>query len=128
MLEDYLYKDAGRGMAFVADAKRKDAKASSLEYEPVDFVTHDGIDFTLVRIKLHTGRFHQIRAQFSSRKMALVGDGKYGGRIRRTRTPALFACRVRLSTDGKMLDIHDVPDTSEYPWSLFGAEKYEVQK
>ena len=31
-----------------------------------------------MRVKLHTGRSHQIRVQFSSRKMPLVGDRKYG--------------------------------------------------
>ena len=36
-------------------------------------------DTTLIRVRLHTGRTHQIRVQFSSRKMPLIGDGKYGG-------------------------------------------------
>lgn len=71
---DLLFKDSRKNKSFVVTRERKGVKRASLEYETVK--TADGI--SLVRILLHTGRSHQIRVQFSSRKMPLVGDGKYG--------------------------------------------------
>ena len=74
-MEDLLFKDSKLNKSFVVKRERKGVKKASLEYTRVSY---DG-EKSLVRIKLHTGRSHQIRVQFSSRKMPLYGDGKYGG-------------------------------------------------
>ena len=125
LLEDYLSKDERRGMAVVADSARGGAKAASLEYSPIECVTHDGTELTLVRIKLHTGRFHQIRAQFSSRGMPIVGDGKYGSRVRGAHMPALFSFHIGFNANGGRYDIYDRPDVTSFPWSLFDIKKFE---
>lgn len=39
-------------------------------------------EMSLAEITLHTGRTHQIRVQFASRKHPLAGDGKYGSRVK----------------------------------------------
>ena len=52
-----------------------------------------GPECSLVRVALHTGRSHQIRVQFASRAMPLLGDVKYGSRERRC-TIALWSCRL----------------------------------
>lgn len=124
ILQDYIYKDSGKGKAFVVDNARKGAKAAELEYSPIaEAETEHGI-YTLVKIKLHTGRFHQIRVQFASRRMSLVGDGKYGSRDNKAKMPSLFAARLAFKTENEAQDVKRLPDINEYPWSLFDKENY----
>jgi len=74
-LTDLLFKDSARGKSFVVQRMRKGVKEAVLDYEVV--ATKDTL--SLLRVRLHTGRTHQIRVQFSSRKLPLAGDRKYGG-------------------------------------------------
>ncbi len=122
---DYLYKDAILGKALVVDAGRKGAKKACLEYRTLATVDHNGKPLSLVKIKLHTGRFHQIRAQFSARNMPLFSDKKYGSKHRGT-APALFAYHIAFDKDGLSADVSALPDLDELPWSLYDKEKYEV--
>ena len=80
-MTDLLYHDAAKNRSFVVDRKRAGVKQAKLLYHTVKaFQSPDGESLSLVRVLLLTGRTHQIRVQFSSRRMPLVGDGKYGGR------------------------------------------------
>ena len=72
---DLLLHDKARNKTFVVDRMRGGVKDASLEYQ----VLAKDNDTSLIRVKLHTGRTHQIRVQFASRKTPLLGDGKYGG-------------------------------------------------
>ncbi len=72
---DLLFKDSRKNKSFVVDRMRKGVKSAKLEYERIKTNTEK----SLVRVLLHTGRTHQIRVQFASRKMPLLGDKKYGG-------------------------------------------------
>ena len=74
IMEDFLFKDSRKNKSFVVKSERKGIKKASLEYE----VTEVKNGLSLVKIKLHTGRTHQIRVQFSSRRHPVYGDGKYG--------------------------------------------------
>ncbi len=123
VLSDYIYKDSLKGKSFVAKSERKGVKLAELEYSVLDSVdTPHGIK-TLVRIKLHTGRFHQIRVQFSSRAIPLTGDGKYGSRDNKAKMPALFAFRLAFDINGKKIEVKKLPDGNEYPWSLFNIKE-----
>jgi len=73
--KDLLLHDKNRNKTFVVDRMRGGVKEASLEYRML--AEREGA--SLVRVKLHTGRTHQIRVQFASRKTPLLGDGKYGG-------------------------------------------------
>ena len=73
-LRDLLGRDTARRMTYVADAPGKDVREAVLDYE----VLQHSAGFSLVKIRLHTGRTHQIRVQFSSRGWPLAGDRKYG--------------------------------------------------
>ena len=72
-LRDLLARDKARRMTFVAQAPGKGVQEAVLSYRVLGHT--DGM--SLVRVKLHTGRTHQIRVQFSSRGMPLVGERKY---------------------------------------------------
>ena len=73
--KDLLLHDKARNKSFVVKRMRGGVKEASLEYRVL--AEKEGLSLVLVR--LHTGRTHQIRVQFASRGMPLLGDGKYGG-------------------------------------------------
>ena len=124
VMKDFLVKDATLGRALVASPSKKGAKEAELHQYTLETVEHKGKKLSLVRVVLKTGRFHQIRAQFSSRKMPLVGDKKYGSRDFSARTPALFSARLSFSFKGENYDFKISPDTSVYPWCLFSKENF----
>ena len=88
VLQDFLFKDSRKNKVFVVKKERKGVKKASLEYTRL---TPENGDPSLVHIRLHTGRSHQIRVQFASRGFPLVGDHKYGSRDEAT-APMLFSC------------------------------------
>lgn len=91
VLSDYIEKTkdntaviSGNGEAHMisnkdgeAIADNKNARYAELDYEVVSEAEIDGTEIALLKINLHTGRFHQIRIQLASRGHAIVGDGKY---------------------------------------------------
>ena len=89
-LTDLLFKDSRKNKSFVVDRKRAGVKEASLSYKTL--AKSDGR--ALVRVKLHTGRTHQIRVQFASRKMPVLGDGKYGSTVRSGEI-ALASCMIK---------------------------------
>ena len=80
VLRDYLFKDSRKGRVFPVKRPRKGVREAVLEYRIVE-TAPDG-SLSLAEITLHTGRTHQIRVQFASRKHPLYGDGKYGSRFK----------------------------------------------
>ncbi len=127
VMRDYLYKDASLGKAFVTDRKRGGVKEAELEYRTIDTVKLPDREISLVSITLRTGRFHQIRAQFASRKMPLIGDKKYGSKDFGAKTPSLFAYHLAFDLGGRSVFASRLPNIKEYPWSLFEEEKYVDQ-
>jgi len=84
-MQDYLFKDSKKGKVFPVKGERKGAKHALLDYEVIASAPLPAAPDTTVslcRVRLHTGRTHQIRVQFASRKHPLLGDGKYGSRIK----------------------------------------------
>lgn len=77
-MRDLLFKDSRKNKSFVVDRVRKGVKEALLEYELHSKLQINGAKCSFIRIRLHTGRTHQIRVQFASRGMSLVGDRKYG--------------------------------------------------
>lgn len=78
-MEDLLFKDSGKNKAFVVKRERSGVKRARLGYETLEALDGPEGPVSLVRVRLETGRFHQIRVQFASRGWPLLGDRKYGG-------------------------------------------------
>lgn len=76
VLSDYIEKTKDN-TAVISEKNNKNAKLAELDYEVVSESEIDGTEISLLKINLHTGRFHQIRIQLASRGHAIVGDGKY---------------------------------------------------
>ena len=93
--EDYLFKDSRKNKVFVVKKERKGVKKASLEYTRLTDASP-----SLLHIRLHTGRSHQIRVQFASRGFPLVGDHKYGSRDEE-KEPKLFSCRISFPWKGE---------------------------
>lgn len=81
-LRDWLYHDARANKTFVVKKQRKGVREAVLDYRTLGTAVIDGSPAALVRVRLHTGRTHQIRAQFAGHKHPLAGDGRYGSRLK----------------------------------------------
>lgn len=117
-MTDYLFKDSTQKKAFVVKGERKGAKLASLDYEIIKAITSEEKTFSLLKIKLNTGRFHQIRAQLSSRGMPIYADGKYGSR-KKAHNLALWASNLAFTYKGKKYEFQKEPDFDTVPWDLF---------
>ncbi len=95
-LRDTLFFDRNHDKAYVVDAKhpRKGAKEAVLTYETAATFDLAGVAVTKLLVYPQTGRSHQIRVQFGSRKSPLLGDGKYGSRVK-YRGASLISCGLR---------------------------------
>lgn len=101
---DLLWKDSQKNKVFVVKRERKGVKKARLEFARLT----DGEE-SLVRIRLHTGRSHQIRVQFSSRGLPLVGDHKYGARDD-SPAPMLYSCRIQFPYQNRTAVYESLPD------------------
>lgn len=88
---DLLFRDAKKNKSFVVSRMRKGVREAVLRYRVT--ATADGR--ALCRVALETGRTHQIRVQFASRGLPLVGDTRYGAKT--ASSLGLFAYRLAFS-------------------------------
>ena len=114
---DMLGRDPVRRVTYIAREPGKDVRPAELSYETL--AVREGL--SLVRVTLHTGRTHQIRVQFSSRGLPLLGDIRYGSKDPNC-TAALWSCRLafRHPVTGREVDVF-CPPPRTYPWDLFPA-------
>lgn len=102
--EDLLFKDSRKNKVFVVKRMRKGVKKARLE-----FVRLSEGENSFVKIRLHTGRSHQIRVQFASRGFPLVGDHKYGSRDEKT-APMLYSHKITFPYQGKEISFESTPN------------------
>lgn len=106
--EDLLWKDSKKNKVFVVKRMRGGVKKARLELRRLT-----AGKTSLVHIRLHTGRSHQIRVQFSSRGFPLVGDHKYGSKDDRT-APLLFSRRITFPYQGNQVTFEALPEWANY--------------
>ena len=118
LLRDYLFKDSRKGRVFPVKKARKGVREAVLEYRIAATAQTENGPFSLADITLHTGRTHQIRVQFASRKHPLWGDGKYGSRCKGS--IALQSARLRFvhPATGEKMEFA-LPKPDEDAWNLF---------
>ena len=111
---DYLYKDVKKQKMFPVKKLRKGVKEAVLHYQVLE--EKDGL--ALVDVELETGRFHQIRAQFSAHGFPLFGDGKYGSR--KKGNVALHCYTLSFPDPKSGEELHfAIQDRDEEPWRKF---------
>ena len=112
-LRDLLLRDKAERKTYVVTHMEKGVQEAILDYQTVAQTT----DLTRVRIQLRTGRTHQIRAQFSSRDLPLVGDRKYSLREDDCEI-ALWSYRLAFThpVTGEKMDFSLEPPEI-YPWT-----------
>ncbi len=119
VLSDLVYHDTQKNKSYVVKRMRRGVREASLEYT----VLAEKEGYALVKAKMITGRTHQIRLQFSSRKTPLYGDKRYGGAGDKT---ALWSYKLSFVSGGECKTVVSVPPVSEYPWSIFSEEVLSV--
>ena len=119
VLKDLLFRDVAKNKSYVVERQRKGVREAELSYRVLETKETDEGIFSLIRVKLHTGRTHQIRVQFSHRKHPIVGDQRYGSRIKSPHM-ALWSYRLACShpfCKGEV-SVSALPP-AEFPWTLF---------
>ncbi len=116
---DLLFKDSKKNKTYVVNRFRKGVKEAKLTYN----VIAESSDKALVAVTLITGRSHQIRVQFASRKLPLCGDGKYGSKDNKCNI-ALWSKTLSFTHPftKNAVEITSEPNFDIYPWRLFKTE------
>ena len=112
---DLLFRDKARKMTMVTEEEGKGVQMATLSYRVLKFKS----GMSKVRIRLKTGRTHQIRVQFASRGMPLVGERKYST-LADDCEIALWSAKIGFAhpATGKKMEFElEPPDT--YPWNCF---------
>lgn len=119
-MEDLLLRSKEQRKTFVVSKPCRGAQNAVLDYRVLASVG----ERSLVEIKLITGRTHQIRAQFTHRRLPLVGDRKYGG--------GGDGCNIALwsyslgftnPASGRFMTFRVKPP-KEFPWSEFDSSPF----
>ncbi|MBE7017613.1 MAG: RNA pseudouridine synthase [Ruminococcaceae bacterium] len=122
-MRDYLRRDKAEKKTYVSPVADENTQEALLDYE----VLERRGEFSAVRIRLHTGRTHQIRAQFSSRGLPLVGDKKYGSGGKCNIALWSYGLDFHHPKFGERMSLSHMPP-DEYPWNLFECFKQRLSE
>lgn len=122
-MTSYLKKNTDKNIVYIVPMSEEGAKRAVLSYK----VLEESNSMSLVDVKLHTGRSHQIRVQLASVGAPLFGDQKYGG----DKTPvgfnlALWAVELKFVhpvTKEKMV-FRVYPPIEDTPWKYFDVKRF----
>lgn len=118
---DYLFRDAKKNKSYVTDRKRAGVKDARLSFCVLSALETEKGALSLCRVKLGTGRTHQIRVQFASRRHPLVGDKRYGSTIGGQNVALFSACiGFHHPTSGEYMTF-SLPLPEGGVWDSFGG-------
>jgi len=123
-LEHFLYKDKRKNKVFVKTADHPKAKKAILDYE----VMASNKGFSLLAVKLHTGRPHQIRVQLATIGHPIFGDQKYGEQVNKPgQQIALWAHSLSFEHPVRKepITVASLPPR-QFPWDLWQLEKLDI--
>ncbi len=125
LISHHLIKDKAEKKAVVKDteplAKTRAGDMRKAEMEVTHIETRGAL--SLVKIDLHTGRYHQIRVQLASMGMPVAGDGKYGTTKKESKKLALMCHKLEFQhPTRKETMAFQIPVPDEYPWNQFSVE------
>ena len=120
--EDLLFHDRVKNKTYIVTRERAGVKKGICEWRLLSSVMFSDQMLSLIKVPLHTGRTHQIRVQFGSRGLPLIGDRKYGSRVS-AEAPALWASgisfpQLRSGSSCPLISACSAPPPS-FPWALF---------
>lgn len=123
-LSHYLKKNEKTNIVSVCPKLEAGARLAELDYKVLE--TKD--DLSLVKVKLLTGRSHQIRVQMKTLGTPVYSDLKYG-KTMKTSAPtkmALWATDLKFThpTTKQRMSFRVYPPEDEMPWSKFNLDKY----
>ncbi len=121
-LTDYLYKDRKENKSHVVDKGVRDSKFAKLMYKQL--ATEEG--YTLLSVKLDTGRSHQIRVQLAHNGTPIFGDQKYNKESVPGQQIALWSHKLTVEhpTKKEPVTVISHPPQAEEPWFMFDLDKY----
>lgn len=115
-LVHYLKKDRRKNIVHVVSPKQKHAKKAILEYDTI----RSSKNLSLLSIRLHTGRSHQIRVQLSTIGLPILGDQKYGQEKTPGQQIALWAHQLSFPhTTTKETMVFTANPPKSYPWNIW---------
>lgn len=115
---DLLFHDSRANKTFVVKRERKGVRKAKLFYERLGTVPCDDSVISLLKVRLITGRTHQIRAQFASRKMPVAGDKRYGSSVRCPVALWSYSIRFIHPVTGEEMCFSHLPEKA-FPFSKF---------
>ena len=120
-LTHYMKKNAINNMVYVCPPTVQGAKFAELEYS----VLQKANDLSLVDVRLHTGRSHQIRVQMNAIGTPLYGDMRYGGEKAKKGHLALWAYYLSFThpVSKERMVFRVQPPKDNTPWNLFDTER-----
>lgn len=133
---DFLYKDDNRNKVHVVKVGTEGAKNAILNYNLIDsrYSSESRVLSSLVKINLITGRAHQIRVQFASRGLPIIGDNKYGKSKKSTSVSQesftdnimlwSYSLKFKHPTKDKTMYFKVTPN-KEAGWTIFNYSKLE---
>lgn len=114
-MNDYLVSDSRHRRVHVArDSDVDGAKHAELDYQLIENFTNA----SLVQVDLKTGRKHQIRVQFASRGMPLIGDYKYGSDEKLSKGIGLHSRHLAFEHPVRKTPMEFTVDTPK-PWNAY---------
>lgn len=115
-LTDYLSKDTKRNIVRVVPASHKSGKKAVLDYE----VLAEKSGFSIIKVRLHTGRSHQIRVQLAHAGMPIYGDQKYAKGTPGGQQISLWAHELSFPHPTKKdVNTYTSYPPNEFPWNMW---------